>query len=71
MAGEFSVHRLNSNGLAKADTLAAAFAACLAAVSEYLGPGRELALVVTKLQEACFYAKRGIALQPFNRVEED
>jgi hypothetical protein len=30
-----------------------------------------LALVVTKLQEACFYAKRGIALQPFNRVEED
>ena len=67
MATEFSVHRLNKVGLAKADRLAKAFETCLDDVKQQIPPGRELALVVTKMQEAAFFAKRAMALQPENQ----
>ncbi len=33
-----------------------------------LPPGRERALVVTKLQEAAFWAKRAVAIVPTNQI---
>lgn len=61
---EFSVHLLNDQGVTKATMLALAFSDCLDACERAGVTGRELALVVTKLQEASFFAKRSIALQP-------
>lgn len=70
---EFKVHRLNAAGLAKADQIACVFEQALAQLRTLFTPmvdgvavtsfaAREQALVVTKLQEACFFAKRVIAL---------
>ena len=69
MANEFKVHRLNEEGLAKADYLAEEFETLLAKVEKLVPSGRERAIVVTKLQEACFYAKRGLAMQKAYQVE--
>lgn len=68
MSNEFKVHRLNVQGLVKADRLANAFATCLAEVEGLVPAGHELSLVVTKMQEACFFAKRGIALDRENQL---
>lgn len=64
MADEFKVHRLNEAGLKVAEKIATRFAALLCDLEETIPAGRERALVTTKLQEACFFAKRAIALQP-------
>lgn len=81
MPNEFTVHRLNAAGLAKADQIACVFEQALAQLKALyiptVDPGqipctsfaaREQALVVTKLQEACFFAKRVIALD--ERMQE-
>ena len=65
MSDEFKVHLLNERGLKKAGDVAHAFDRLLAELD--LPPGRERALVVTKLQEACFWAKRAIATQAENQ----
>lgn len=67
MGDEFKVHRLNEDGLRKAEALADAFSQCLETVEKLVPPGRERSLVVTKMQEACFFAKRGIAVNPENQ----
>lgn len=74
---EFKVHRLNPSGLARADALAGEFSKLLETVeraaasqSDKAAPptsGRELALARTALQEACFWAKRALALNPDNQ----
>lgn len=68
LRSEFAVHRLNPQGLERAETLARAFGVLLDCVEVLVPPGRERALVVTKLQEASFFAKRGIAVLPENQV---
>jgi hypothetical protein len=65
---EFTVHRLTGEGMVKAAEIAEEFSKLLDRV-EVLVPqagdnARELALVRTKLQEACFFAKRAMALHP-------
>lgn len=69
MADEFKVHRLNADGLAKAEKLAEVFDTCLGMVKMILNsvPSREQSLVVTKLQEASYWAKRAMAMQPGNQ----
>ncbi len=42
------------------------FSDALTRIESLVPAGRERALVVTKLQEACYFAKRGIALDPTN-----
>jgi len=63
---EFKVHLLNPTGIAKATELSDIFSDALTRIESLVPAGRERALVVTKLQEACFFAKRGIALDSAN-----
>jgi len=64
---EFAVHSLNDQGLAKAGDLADIFSDALDKIEAFVPAGRERSLVVTKLQEAAFFAKRAIALDPANQ----
>lgn len=73
---EFKVHRLNAAGLSGADSIAKAFDRALAEVrliAERTNDkcnARELALVVTTLQTASFWAKRAMALLPEYQEDE-
>lgn len=58
---EFSVHMLNEAGKMKARALAIDFSTLLDRIEASGCTGRDLALVKTKLEEACFVAKRGMA----------
>lgn len=64
---EFRVHLLNPSGIQKAREIAQAFSACLDKCEELGVTGRELALVKTKLEEASFFAKKGMASLPENQ----
>lgn len=67
---EFKVHRLNEEGLAKAEGLAKSFSDFLTHLEAQLGTsGREMSIVRTKLQEASFYAKRALAENPAHQEE--
>lgn len=74
----FEVHMLNDQGKAKAKALAEAFDALLTKTTEIMRSGegpnpdnsnraRYEALVATKLEEACFFAKKGMASQESNQ----
>lgn len=65
---EFKKHTLNAAGVEKTELAAGIFSDCLNSLDVLLpGQSREKALVVTKLQEACFFAKRALAIQPENQ----
>lgn len=70
MHQEFKVHKLNEDGLVKARALAVHFDKLLGALEEMCPTGRELAIVRTKLEEACFFAKKAVANDPINQVKE-
>lgn len=70
MRSEFDVHLLNDVGLTRARELAEVFSDALTRIEALVPPGRERALVITKLQEACFFAKRGIAVDSANQRGE-
>jgi hypothetical protein len=57
----FQVHRLNEDGLKKADEIAGAFNNCLVALKTMCPEGREFSIVKTKLEEAAFFAKKSMA----------
>jgi hypothetical protein len=65
---EFEVHVLNADGVRKAKQIAADFNAMLNILQGMLPSGRELSIVKTKLEEACFFAKKGIAKQVQNQL---
>jgi hypothetical protein len=58
---EFAVHMLNDAGKAKAAAIAEGFSILLDGLEALGVTGRDLAIVKTKLEEACFAAKRGVA----------
>lgn len=61
----FEVHMLNEDGKRKAAILAGAFKDLVIILEGQCGPaGREMAIVRTKLEEACFFAKRAMAVNP-------
>lgn len=64
MKKEFAVHMLNETGKTKAAAIAEVFDTALTALEELVPPGREIAIVRTKLEEACFFAKKGMASDP-------
>jgi hypothetical protein len=63
---------LNPTGAAKCDRIAEAFEKCLAEVRGAVDfqEGREMAIVRTKLEEACSFAKKAVALTKSNQAEE-
>lgn len=67
MREEFQVHILNDEGIAKAKQLGELFSEFLENVEKLVPSGRERSLVVTKLQEANFFAKRAIAIKSENQ----
>lgn len=68
MNKEFTVHLLNDEGKTKANAIAQAFDDCLEKLILVVPAGRELAIVRTKLEEASFFAKKGMATLPVNCV---
>jgi hypothetical protein len=64
----FRVHRLNDDGLKKADEIAAAFNDCLNRLRGICAEGREFSIVKTKLEEAAFFAKKSMANQAENQA---
>lgn len=69
MKKEFEVHRLNAAGMVRAKAIGATFSDLLSLLEETCegGDGRCLALVRTKLEEACFFAKKAMACNPINQ----
>ncbi len=59
----FEVHMLTEDGKAKAKEIAEGFDSLLTKLTGIVPQGRELAIVKTKLEEACFFAKKGMAEQ--------
>lgn len=69
----FAFHKLNQTGQAKALEIARLFdnlASDLHKVIELDG-GREWSIVRTKLEEACFFAKKAMAVKAINQELED
>lgn len=67
----FQVHRLNEEGIARAGHVAAAFQDLLSTLDVITPPERDgwaWALMRTKLEEACFYAKKSLAASPSLQV---
>lgn len=70
MRPEFQVHRLNEAGMAKAQDIAQGFDALLAKCGELAGgESREFSLVKTLLEQACFYAKKAMAMRTENQQQ--
>ncbi len=68
MMSEFAAVAMNDTAaVEKCRVIREAFSEALAAVRQHVKPGRELALVTTKLQEACMWAIRGVAMDPANQ----
>lgn len=70
MNKEFTVHMLTDQGKAKAKEIAEAFDTCLEKLLVVCPPGRELAIVRTKLEEAAFFAKKAMASTPENATPQ-
>lgn len=74
MHPQFEVHLLNALGIEKAKGIAEHFDKFLTELeSKYCGTAddsgntRELAIVKTKLEEACFFAKKAMAKNKINQ----
>lgn len=64
MHKEFEVHMLNESGKAASRMIASVFDELLNALETVNPePSREMSLVRTKLEEACFFAKKAMAVQ--------
>lgn len=62
----FQVHMLNEIGKEKANAIAEAFDSLVAALTPLCPASREFSLVLTKLEEASFFAKKAMANQSEN-----
>lgn len=62
----FQVRRLNNAGQGKAGSIAKGFNNLLLKLRKHIKPCRELAICEMKLEEACVFAKKGIAIDPDN-----
>lgn len=66
---EFQFHILNETGKQKAMIIALEFDAFVSSIEGIIGTwgGREMSIARTKLEEACFFAKKSMANQPENQ----
>ena len=69
MMTEFSAIAMNMNDstVEKCRVIRQSFSDALSAIKQHIKPGRELALATTKMQEACMWAIRGVAMDPANQ----
>lgn len=58
---EFSFYKLNELGVEKSKLIKDIFNDALNKINCICPPSRELSIVKTKLEEACFFAKKSIA----------
>jgi hypothetical protein len=63
MHAQFAVHMLTEEGKTKARKIAEDFDALLTSLEILCPEGRALAIARTKLEEACFFAKKAMAEQ--------
>lgn len=68
---EFKAFHLSDHGIEKSVAIGEIFSNALDALEKLVPPGRERALLVTKLQEAASWAKRGMAMDLVNQVVEN
>lgn len=67
---EFQVHLLNEEGIHVAKTLAYKFSVIANWIQSVGIEGRELSIALTKLEEASFFAKKAVAINPtFQKTE--
>ena len=67
MNREFTTHILNELGIVKAQAIANHFDHLLEGLKGFVPEGREHSIVKTKLEEACFFAKKAMANDPENQ----
>ena len=65
MMSEFAAVAMNDTAVEKCRVIREAFSEALTAIKQHV-TGRELALATTKMQEACMWAIRGVAMDPAN-----
>lgn len=66
----FQFHKLNEDGIAKAKSIQETFEATVEELENVCKDSpREFAIVKTKLEEACFFAKKAMAIQEKNQAE--
>lgn len=65
----FKVHILSDDGIEKAKKMQASFEILAESLTKRLGcqEGRELSIALTKLEEACFFAKKSMAMNKENQ----
>ena len=71
MNHEFAVHRLNDEGMKKAKLIAMSFDNLLEILKTISYQGRALSICETKLEEACFYAKKSMAESLTNQDHQE
>lgn len=71
MRPQFAVHMLNDQGKVKAATIGMLFSNLLETLEPLCIDGRELSIAKTKLEEACFYAKKAMATNLDNQQVEE
>lgn len=67
MRREFTHHRVNEVGQTKLVAIGEGFSRLLDELESLAPEGREMALVRTKLQEACNWARRAVAAHAVNQ----
>jgi hypothetical protein len=65
----FDGRQLNEKGFARVQNIGHAFDTLLCVIEAAVPEGRQLSIVRSKLEEACFYAKKGISLQPEYQID--
>lgn len=66
----FGFHKLNTGGQEKARRIQLVFEQTLARLEDISGKdGRQMSLAKTHLEEACFHAKKAMAVQKENQVD--
>lgn len=63
----FAFHLLNETGKQKVQFITSSFDEMLNRLEETCPDSREFSIVKSKLEEACFYAKKSVALQKENQ----
>lgn len=64
---QFAVHMLNDQGIVHANSIRNLFDELLTNLEIICPIGRELSIVKTKLEEACFFAKKAMAINLVNQ----